>query len=125
MTNGDRWMKPMTRQQALDKLAGAAFGRVVFTERAMPALRQVNHLLDNGRIIIRSSPDSAITSRANHGHGSVVLYAADSIDQVTRTGRSVTVTGLARLIQDPEQAARYKEMLHPRVAGHMTNVISI
>jgi hypothetical protein len=56
MAEGDRQLKPMTRQQALDKLASAPFGRVVFTEHALPALRQVNHLIDHGRIIIRSHP---------------------------------------------------------------------
>lgn len=50
-------MRPLTRQQAWDKLASAAFGRVVLAEHAMSAIRQVSHLLDNGRIIIRSHPD--------------------------------------------------------------------
>lgn len=126
MTAGDRQMKPLARQQALDKLATAAFGRVIFTEHAMPALRQVNHLLDNKQIIIRSHPGSAITGRAEDpGRGSVVLYQADDIDPRTRTGWTVTVTGLARLIGDAVQAARYKELLHPWVAGEMDTVISI
>lgn len=125
MAEGDRQMRLMTRQQALDKLASAPFGRVVFTEHAMPALRQVNHLIDHGRIIIRSHPDSAITGRADQGRGSVVLYEADDIDPLTRTGWSVTVTGLARRIEDPVRAAHYKELLHPWVAGNMSVVISI
>jgi Pyridoxamine 5'-phosphate oxidase len=125
MTEGDRQLKPMTRQQALDKLASAPFGRVVFTEHALPALRQVNHLIDHGRIIIRSHPDAAITNRADHGRGSVVLYQADDIDPHTRTGWSVTVTGLAHRIQDPVQAAHYKQLLHPWVAGNMSEVISM
>ena len=125
MAEDDRQLKPMSRQQALDKLASAPFGRVVFTEHAMPALRQVNHLVDHGRIIIRSHPDSALTNRADHGHGVVLLYEADDIDPLTRTGWSVTVTGLARLIEDPVQAAHYKELLHPWVAGNMSAVISI
>jgi pyridoxamine 5'-phosphate oxidase-like protein len=125
MAEGDRQMKPMTRHQALDKLASVPFGRVVFTEHALPALRQVNHLIDHGRIIIRSHPDSAITNRADHGRGSVVLYEADDIDPLTRTGWSVTVTGLARRIEDPVQVAHYKELLHPWAAGNMSVVISI
>jgi len=115
----------MTRQQALARLAGAAFGRVVFTQHAMPALRPVNHVVHDGRIIIRSHPDSAITARADHGRGTVVLYEADDIDPVTRTGWSVIVTGLARLVDDPAQAARYKDMVLPWAAGNMSNVISI
>ena len=124
MGEGDRDMMPMTRQQALDKLASAAFGRVVFTQHAMPALRHVNHVVHAGRIIVRSHPDSAITAAAGHGPGTVVLYQADDIDPRTRAGWTVTVTGLARLIEDPAQAARYKDMLHPWMAN-MSNVISI
>ena len=118
-------MKPMTRQQALDKLASAPFGRVVFTQHAMPALRPVNHVVHEGQVIIRSHPSSAITAQAGHGGATVVLYQADSIDPVTRTGWSVTVTGLARLVEDPAQAARYKGMVLPWTAGDMSNVISI
>jgi pyridoxamine 5'-phosphate oxidase-like protein len=125
MSEGGRQMKPMTRQQALDKLASAAFGRVVFTQHAMPALRQVNHVIHNGRIIIRSHPDSAITAHADHGRGTVVLYEADDIDPRTRTGWTVTVTGLARLVENPAQAARYKTMVLPWIGGNMSDVISI
>lgn len=43
----------------------------------------------------------------------------------TRTGWSVSVTGLARRIDDPVRAAHYKQLLHPWVAGNMSEVISI
>lgn len=39
MSDGDRQMRPLTRQQALQKLASAQFGRVVFTQHVMPAIR--------------------------------------------------------------------------------------
>jgi nitroimidazol reductase NimA-like FMN-containing flavoprotein (pyridoxamine 5'-phosphate oxidase superfamily) len=125
MNEGDRQMRPMSRQQALDKLANAELGRVVFTQHAMPAIRPVNHVLLDGRVVIRSHDDSAITARADHGRGSVVVYEADEIDPRTRTGWSVTVTGLARLVEDPALIARYQEILRPWVAGTMNSVITI
>lgn len=125
MSDGDRQMRPLTRQQALQKLASAQFGRVVFTQHAMPAIRPVNHLLHDGRVIIRSHDDSAITNRAGQGQGSVVVYEADDIDPLTRTGWSVTVTGLAHVVEDPAQIARYQEALRPWVSGTMNTVISI
>jgi hypothetical protein len=47
-------------------------------------------VVHDGRIIIRSHPDSAITAHADHGRGTVVLYEADDIDPVTRTGQPPT-----------------------------------
>jgi len=125
MNEGDRQMKPMTRQQAMDKLANAEYGRVVFTQHAMPAIRPVNHLVSDGRIIIVSHDDSAITAHAGHERGNVVVYEADQIDPRTRTGWSVTVTGLARQVEDPALVARYQQALRPWVAGAMDVVIGI
>ena len=50
--------------EAIRLLASVEFGRVVFTVNALPAIRPVNHLLDEGRIIIRTRLTSAISSLA-------------------------------------------------------------
>ncbi len=99
------------------------FGRVVFTHRALPAIRPVNHIVDNGDIIIRSSLGSGITSAA--GDGMVVAYEADQFDADSRTGWSVVVTGLARLVDDADDLARYEQLLEPWVDGRMDCVIRI
>jgi nitroimidazol reductase NimA-like FMN-containing flavoprotein (pyridoxamine 5'-phosphate oxidase superfamily) len=125
MGEGDRQMKPMTRQQSLAKLASAEYGRVVFTQHAMPAIRPVNHMLRDGRIIILSHDDSAIAARAGNGPGNVVVYEADQIDPRTRTGWSVTVTGHARRVEDPDLVASYQQVLRPWIAGTMNTVIGI
>jgi Pyridoxamine 5'-phosphate oxidase len=116
-------MKPMNRQQALRKLGSVPIGRIVFTRRAMPVISPVVHLLDNDQIIIRSHEGSAIA--AGQGQGAVVVYEADELDPITRTGWSVMVTGLARLVTDPGVAARYRQALRPWVAGPMNHVIGI
>ncbi|MET8776807.1 pyridoxamine 5'-phosphate oxidase family protein, partial [Nocardia sp. NPDC004654] len=43
----------LTREEALTLLAQAPFGRVVYTHDALPAIRPVNHLLDNNLLIVR------------------------------------------------------------------------
>ena len=67
MAEGDRQMKPMTRQQALDKLASAPFGRVVFTEHAMPARRRLlvneSASLSSSRLVTRLSNPHACPVR--------------------------------------------------------------
>jgi nitroimidazol reductase NimA-like FMN-containing flavoprotein (pyridoxamine 5'-phosphate oxidase superfamily) len=109
--------------RCLSLLGSVPFGRVVFTNRALPAIRPVNHIVDNGRIIIRSSLGSGITGAA--GSGMVVAYEADAIDPDSRTGWSVVVTGTARLVDDPADLARYEELLEPWVDGRKDCVISI
>ena len=66
--------------EALRLLASVSYGRVVFTLKSLPAIRPVNHLLDDGRIIIRTRLTSAISAAMRSSDGVVVAYEADSID---------------------------------------------
>jgi len=105
-----------------------SLGRIVFTQRAMPAIRPVNHLVDDQTIIIRSNLGSAIVGRAAEDAGTggaVVSYEADDLDPVRHTGWSVIATGMARLVRDPAASARYQQLLEPWVAGQMDYVIAI
>ena len=104
-------------------LGSVPYGRVVFTHRALPAIRPVNHIVDNGEVIIRSSLGSGISGAA--GTGMVVAYEADVLDPATRTGWSVVVTGLARVVDDADDIARYERLLDPWVDGRMDCVIRI
>lgn len=113
----------LTEGECWQLMGSVSLGRVVFTHRAMPAIRPVNHVIDEQKIIIRSHLGAAITSRADAG--SVVCYEADELDPVRHTGWSVIVTGLATLVQEPDAIARFQRLLEPWVAGEMDHVISI
>jgi hypothetical protein len=99
----------------------------------MPAIRPVNHLVDGRAIIIRTHLGAAIASRAlerqpdgqDKPGGSVVCYEADDLDPVRRTGWSVIATGLARLVTDPADLARYATAIEPWIAGEMDQVVAI
>jgi len=66
MTAGWAWRSPPNGGQRLDNveaiwlLAGVGYGQVVFTIKSLPAIRPVNHLVDEGRLIIRTRLTSAI-----------------------------------------------------------------
>lgn len=115
----------LTEGECWQLLATVSVGRVVFTLRAMPAIRPVNHLIDGKAIIIRSHLGAAIASTAAAGLGTVVCYEADDLDPVRHTGWSVTATGLATLLQDPGAIARYSQRLEPWVCGEMDQIITI
>jgi nitroimidazol reductase NimA-like FMN-containing flavoprotein (pyridoxamine 5'-phosphate oxidase superfamily) len=116
-------LSTISPDRCLALLGSVPFGRVVFTQRALPAIRPVNHIVDGARIVIRSSLGSGITGTA--GGGTVVAYEADAIDPHSRTGWSVVVTGTARLVDDPVDLARYERLLDPWVDGRMDRVIAI
>ena len=123
----------LTEDECWRLLKSAPIGRVVFTHRAMPAIRPVNHLIDGRTIVIRTHLGAAIASRAterqpgNDGRppGSVVCYEADDLDPVRHTGWSVIATGLARLVTDPAAVDRYATAVEPWIAGDMNQVVAI
>lgn len=118
-----RVLRELPRAEALRRLGSVALGRVVFTDRALPAIRPVNHLLDDGRVIIRSHSGAAILFAAERGV--VVAYEADAIDPVERVGWSVVVTGVATLVDDPVAIEDYRRRLRPWVDVPMDQVIAI
>jgi hypothetical protein len=105
-------------------LASISFGRVVFTLNALPAIRPVNHLVDAGRIIIRTRLTTAISAAVRSSDGVVVTYEADDIDPETRTGWSVVAAGRAHTLTDSDEVMRYEQLLHPWV-NHADTVIAI
>lgn len=110
--------------EAMQLLADAEYGRVVFSLNALPAVRPVNHVVDDGRIIIRARLTSAISKAVRAADGVVVAYEADSIDPEARAGWSVVATGFANTVTDPDRIARCERLLHPWV-NHADSVISI
>ena len=109
---------------AMRLLASVDYGRVVFSSPALPAIRVVNHLVDGDRIIVRTRLTAAISAAVRSADGVVIAYEADRIDPPTRTGWSVVATGLARTLTDPDQVARYEQLLHPWV-NHTDTVVAI
>ena len=125
MDTSPRRLTELTRTQSMRLLASVPLGRIVFTRHALPAIRPVNHAIDGDDVIVRSHPGAAIVSAADRAAGVIVAYEADAIDPATRTGWSVIVTGAARLVHAPADAARYEQVLQPWVTDDMSQLIRI
>jgi nitroimidazol reductase NimA-like FMN-containing flavoprotein (pyridoxamine 5'-phosphate oxidase superfamily) len=115
----------LTRAESWRLLRSVSLGRIVFSWHAMPAIRPVNHLVEDETIIVRSHLGSAIVSHASADDSVVVCYEADELDPVRHTGWSVIATGTARLVRDPAAISRYKQLLEPWAAGQMDHVIAV
>lgn len=113
-----RRLAELSRADSLRLLGGAPFGRIVYTVRALPAIVPVRHLVDNGMIVVR-------THVGGDCAGAVVAFQADDIDAEAESGWSVTVTGVARRLQDRAEATRYESALAPLVDMPHVEVICI
>jgi hypothetical protein len=114
----------LAREEALRLLATVPLGRVVFTDRALPAIRPVNHIVDGRDIIFRTSSSAAITTAVD-GIGTIVAFEADAIDSARRAGWSVVVVGGARLLTGTAQIEHYQQLLRPWAPGEKDDFIAI
>jgi hypothetical protein len=120
-----RIMEELTPQESMRLLASMPLGRVVFTARALPAIRPVTHLVDGDYIIFRTDRSAAITSELRAEAGTIVAYEADAISTDQHLGWSVVVVGVAHRVIDPDEASAYRRMLRPWVSGEKDQVIAI
>ncbi|MET7463622.1 pyridoxamine 5'-phosphate oxidase family protein [Nonomuraea sp. NPDC005501] len=100
-------LRVLTREECLCLLSRALIGRIVFTDRALPAVQPVTFRLDGERVVIRTSPGSKLAAATRHA---VVAFEADDFDVDRRTGWSVTAVGHARAVQDPDEIERLSEL---------------
>ncbi|WP_406192245.1 MULTISPECIES: pyridoxamine 5'-phosphate oxidase family protein [unclassified Streptomyces] len=124
---GPRRRIELDSAEALRLLGSVPLGRIVFTRHALPTVRPVNHVLDDGDIVIRTHEGAALISQTQSadGPGVVVAYEADAIDPQTHLGWSVVVTGFARPVTDPDDLARCRALLQPWVEQAMDQAIRI
>ncbi|WP_051499952.1 pyridoxamine 5'-phosphate oxidase family protein [Nocardia sp. BMG51109] len=115
----------MDSDEAMRLLATSTFGRVVYTQDALPAIRAVNHLVDDGTVVVRTRLSSRLTSVVREDPDVVVAYEVDEIDPALHVGWSVVVTGLARTVTDPGRVAHYEQLLPPWVDKTMDTVLRI
>ncbi|MEV0584514.1 pyridoxamine 5'-phosphate oxidase family protein [Nonomuraea sp. NPDC050310] len=116
-------LQVLSRQECLDLLSTAEIGRIVFTDRALPAVQPVNFLLDGESIVIRTSRGSKLAAATRQA---VVAFEADDFDPRERTGWSVTVIGHARAVIEPDEVARLAGLpLEPWAPGGRDHYIVV
>ncbi|MFG2006213.1 pyridoxamine 5'-phosphate oxidase family protein [Spirillospora sp. NPDC048911] len=104
-------------------LTAAPLGRIVFTDRALPAIQPVNFVVSGEDVIIRTSPGSKLAAVTR---GTIVAFEVDDFDTTTRTGWSVVAVGPARTVTDPQDLAALKRLpLHSWVPNVRDNFIRI
>lgn len=109
--------------ECLRLLASVPVGRIVYTQRAMPAVEFVNFAVDQGDIVIRTDPGGALAAATHH---TVVAFEADEVDTATGRGWSVMAIGQSREVTEPLDIARLRDIglrsLEPSGREHFIRV---
>jgi len=97
----------------LELLASVPVGRIGFFLLANGELviLPVNHLVDGQDVVFRTAAGSKLSTAEN---GGLVVFEADSYDDLDRSGWSVVVSGFAEVIDDDAETGRLSSLgLHP------------
>jgi nitroimidazol reductase NimA-like FMN-containing flavoprotein (pyridoxamine 5'-phosphate oxidase superfamily) len=100
-------LEVLSREESLDLLASVPVGRVVYTDRALPAILPVNYVLDEDAVVFRTGAGSKLAAATREA---VVAFEADSFDAATKTGWSVMVVGRSRLVDDDREIERLAQL---------------
>ncbi|MDA0634215.1 pyridoxamine 5'-phosphate oxidase family protein [Nonomuraea sp. MCN248] len=116
-------LQVLSREECLRLMSSTPIGRIVFTDRALPAVQPVTFLLDRERIVIRTGVGSKLAAATRTA---VVAFEADEFDPEMRTGWSVTAVGHARAVTDPDEVARLASLpLTPWAPGSKDHFIVV
>jgi nitroimidazol reductase NimA-like FMN-containing flavoprotein (pyridoxamine 5'-phosphate oxidase superfamily) len=93
-------LRELTAEECYLLLATQQVGRLGVNAEHYPLIFPVNYALDRGVVVIRTHPGTKLTA-ASHAN---VTFEVDQIDQLTRTGWSVLVRGLAEAVTAEHRA---------------------
>ena len=116
-------LQRLSRHECLALLASVPVGRIIYTQRALPAVELVNFALDQGDIVIRTDRSGKLAAATR---GVVVAFEADQVDVVGQSGWSVTAIGPSSEVTDPGELARLRTIgLSPWAPGPRDHFIRI
>ncbi len=104
----------LSRRECIAYLQGQNVGRVVFTERALPAVMPVSYAVLDDALVMSTAAGSRLAVAAR---GGVLAFEVDHLDPVTRTGWSVVVTALPEAVIAPQDRARVSLVLDSWAPG--------
>ena len=125
MTSDERWfpshLKELSEPECLELLAEHHVGRVAYCDDLGPVVLPVNYAVDQGTILIQTSPHSTLASRLRTAPAS---FQIDEFDEYTQTGWSVLVRGSAAYV-DPTDLPADEDRPHTWAEGQRTLHIRI
>lgn len=112
----------LDRAECLALLRAAPYGRIVFTDQALPAVLPVNFSVWDGSLLIRTGAGGKLAAATRNA---VVAFEADDVDQDTGKGWSVVVVGRSRVVDHPAELAEAQELAPRSWVGGCDHLIRI
>src|SRR4051812_498819 len=103
MTRDTAGLEVLSEAMCFALVAEAHVGRIVFTDRALPAVWPVTYTTEGESVVLCAPAGSKLAAVAP---GTVVAFEVDDFRADSRTGWSVTFLGLAEPVTDPGLRAR-------------------
>jgi hypothetical protein len=103
----DRVLETLSRDECDRLLAAGEVGRVITTEGALPIVVPVNYACHGSHIFFRTEPGSKLAAARR---GTVVAFEVDRFDLESRTGWSVSATGVAEEVTEPGEILRADQL---------------
>src|SRR5687768_1913700 len=100
-------LEVLSRDECLRLLGASRVGRVVVTDRALPAAFPVNFALLDDDVIFLTTAGSKLESAEEE---EVMAFEVDEIEPALRSGWSVLVQGLASVITDLDELRRARAL---------------
>ncbi|MCH0564142.1 MULTISPECIES: pyridoxamine 5'-phosphate oxidase family protein [unclassified Streptomyces] len=97
-------MAGLSGAEALWLVEGSSLGRLVYPQRGQTVVRPARHVWECGCLIVRAPVQAAVVREA-------VTYQVDDIRVAPGTGWTVTLSGPAEVIADPDEAGHYRRTL--------------
>jgi nitroimidazol reductase NimA-like FMN-containing flavoprotein (pyridoxamine 5'-phosphate oxidase superfamily) len=113
------------RAECLSLLAGEVVGRIGFVLAGRPEVLPVNYVLDGEAVVFRTAPGSKLEGAVR----APVVFEADAIDKVSRSGWSVVVHGMAQevtALDRPELVQRVRALpVDPWAPGERPHLVRV
>jgi uncharacterized protein len=93
-------LRILTEQECHELLGTAPVGRIVFTDRALPAIEPVRFAVSNGEVVIPTPAGSKLAAATRNA---VVAFETDDFHHEPTAGWSVVVVGHARVVMEDDE----------------------
>jgi nitroimidazol reductase NimA-like FMN-containing flavoprotein (pyridoxamine 5'-phosphate oxidase superfamily) len=112
-------LEVLGRQECLALLASARVGRIGVTMSGLPVILPVAFAVVPSGIVVRTGAGTKLAAATRNA---VVAFEVDGVDEPTRSGWSVAVTGFAREVTKGEELAKLESLvLIPWIGSEHTN----
>lgn len=116
-------LRILTENECRELLGTVPLGRVVFTDRALPAVQLVSYAVSDGEVIILTSAGSKLAAATRNA---VVAFETDDFAPDAKKGWSVVIIGHARALSEDGDVARARNLpLKPWPPGEPSHYIAI